>query len=128
MEHSIFIARILSLVYLAIGVGMLLDRNYYRKMMLDWLDNPSAVYLAALIALVVGFLLVTYHNLWVPSWVVIITVLGWMALIKGVCLLAFPRGLLRMTQSLIRNERFIIIEAIGVLILGGVLGYFGFVA
>jgi len=128
METSIFVAKILSLVYLSVGLGLLLNQSFYQKLFKDFMESPSVLYVGAIMALVVGFLLVTYHNIWVVSWVVLITILGWLALIKGIALLVIPNAMLRMTQSLLDKKYYLCIQAIAALILGLILGYYGFVA
>lgn len=128
MELSILVARILALVYIVIGIGVLVDQNYYRKLISDMQNNTSIIYLGGILALVIGFFLVTYHNIWEASWVVIVTVIGWIALIKGVVLLIFPSFMMRLMASIAKMKKFLVIEGISAVILGGILGYFGFIA
>lgn len=42
------------------------------------------------IALVLGLATVLLHNIWVADWRVVITVFGWLSLLKGVVRLGFP--------------------------------------
>lgn len=126
MELSIFIAKIIAVVYLSVGVGMLLNGKYFKKMMNDMMGSPGQIYLGGLMALIAGFLIVTYHNIWVKDWTVIITVLGWMALVKGVTLLAFPKATLEMFKGMMKKWNFSIM-GVFVIILGLILGYFGFI-
>ena len=41
-------------------------------------------------AIIIGVLIIENHNYWEKSWIVIITLIGWMAVIKGIILIAFP--------------------------------------
>jgi len=127
METSIFIAQIISIAYLAIGLGMLLNSAYYKKLF-DAVQDAGIIYLGGIMALVIGFLLVTYHNVWEGSWVVIITIFGWAALLKGVVLLVFPKWMISLTKSMMKCKQIVPTAGIVVLILGAVLGYFGFFA
>ncbi len=126
MELSIFIAKLLAVVYITIGVGMLLNGKYYKQMISDTMGTPGIIYIGGIIALLAGFLMITYHNIWVKDWTVIITVFGWLALVKGVSLLAFPKAFIGFFKGMMGKWNFTVLGAC-VLILGSILGYFGFI-
>ena len=126
METSIFIAKILGLVYLAVGLGMIFSPGYYREKFEEMVKNASFMYLGGLLALVVGFLVITYHNIWENSWVVLVTIIGWLALLKGLLLLIFPRTMINLCMPLVKKDSCLIAKGIIVLILGLIFGYFGF--
>jgi uncharacterized membrane protein len=90
MELSIFIARTLGVIYLTVGIGLFLFREIYVLAFRKILENPGYALLGGFMAIVGGMALVTYHNLWVNDWRVVITIIGWIALIKGVILLLVP--------------------------------------
>lgn len=127
MNLSVFVAQLAAIVYLSIGVGMLLDKKYYKKLLDGVMKDMTALYLGGFMALIVGYALVTYHNDWVKSWEVLVTILGWLALVKGVMFLAFPTTMLDLTKSWV-NGKFLSVYAFGAIVLGLVFGYFGFVA
>ena len=93
-DTSILAARILALVYLSVAIGHFSRKDYFRSILSDFAENSGLVYLGGFMALVVGALLVHAHNLWVSDWRVLITIIGWLALAKGVILIAFP-GLMK---------------------------------
>ena len=68
--------------------------------------------------------MVSYHNLWVNDWRVIITIVGWIALIKGALLLIMP-GYIRTFRGvlLVRYGKYL---TVAILLFGAVLTYFGF--
>lgn len=90
MELSIFIARTLGVIYLSVGIGLFLFREIYVLAFRKILESPGYALLGGFMAIVGGMALITYHNLWVNDWRVIITLIGWVALIKGVILIMFP--------------------------------------
>ena len=114
-----------SVVYLCIGVGMIFNREFYKKMFSDFVGNASMLYLGGVMALVVGFLLVTFHNTWVCSPSTIITVLGWIALIKGVVILVQPKALISLTKALVASDKFMTIEMVLVIAIGLLFSYYG---
>ena len=125
MEFSIFIARVAAVIYLSIGIGLFIDGDYYKKSFDKMLGDPGTMYLGGFIALIIGFLIVSLHNHWVKDWRVLVTLIGWIGLIKGVALLAVPGPMLDFSRKLIKgmNMNFIAVFAIT---FGAVLGYFGF--
>ena len=127
MDLSIFLARIFGVVYLAVGIGTLLSANYYRKAFNDMIRDTGVMYLGGAMALIIGYLMVTYHNIWVKDWSVIITIIGWLALIKGLTMIIFPKKMINLTTSMVKEKSMPIISAV-TLILGVVLAYYGFMA
>ncbi|MFH1284799.1 MAG: hypothetical protein ABIJ26_06685 [Candidatus Margulisiibacteriota bacterium] len=128
MEISVFIAKFFALLFVAIGLGMLIDRVYYHKMTKTIVKAPATIYLGGLLALLIGFILVESHNVWIKDWSVIITVLGWLALVKGVLLLLLPRPMMSLASRLVKGKNAPLVYGIILLVLGLVVGYFGFIA
>ena len=65
MELSILIAKLIGLIYLVIGLGLVINPKYYHKMFDELLSDGALIYLSGIMALVAGFLLVSFHNIWV---------------------------------------------------------------
>ena len=123
MELSILLAKILSLLYLAAAVGALSSGAHYDKVFEDFTKSQGLTFLTGFIGLVSGALMVEYHNVWVKGWPVLITVIGWIALVKGLSLIAFP-GMLPSFKPIFKNTKYF---GFLVLALGLLFGYFGFV-
>ena len=120
------IFQVLSLVYLAVGIGMLINPDFYKKIFQDFIDSPTALYLGGIMALIVGYLLVTFHNVWEMDWHVIITVIGWMALIKGMLILVRPKAMITLTKAIIKKESALKIMSVFVIIVGLLFSFLGF--
>ncbi|MBL7106681.1 MAG: hypothetical protein ISS77_03630 [Phycisphaerae bacterium] len=122
------IFQIFGIVYLAIGLGIIINPNHYRQMLVDFAANRAVMYLGGAMAFVVGFLLITFHNIWTAEWGVIITVIGWLALIKGLFIFLLPKMLMKACSYLEKNTRLLIVESVLIIIFGGLLVYLGFFA
>lgn len=120
------IFQVFSLVYLAIGIGITVNPAFYRKMFADFIENSAILYLGGIMALVVGFLIVAFHNTWVMDLSVIITIIGWMALIKGIVILILPKAMISLSKSIISSPKFMKIEGYIAIIAGLGLSYLGF--
>ena len=125
METSILIARIIAVIYLSMGVGFILNRAYYQKEFEKMIDNSSFMLFGGMMAIVIGSLIIGYHNVWVKNWTILITIIGWISLTKGVILLAFPR-LFHCFRPMVKSKKLNLFMIPGVLILGFVFAYFGF--
>ena len=125
METSIFIARIFGLCYLIIGVGFLFNRKAFQRIMEDFCKNAALGFYGGMLALVVGIVIILTHNVWVANWTVIITIIGWAGLIKGIWMIVFPDTVSRFMQAY-RNKTLMLIHSIAAIALGAVLTYFGF--
>ena len=127
MDTSILIAQIVAIIYLSLGIGLLINPDYYHKAFQDFLENASHIFQGGVIAIVLGMLIVTNHNYWGMEWQVLITLIGWGALVKGSLLLIVPElaaGLDDMVTPTLRNA---IITPL-VIIFGILFTYFGFFA
>ncbi len=128
MGTSIFIARVFGLCYLIIGAGFMFNRKAFMRVMDDFCKNAALVFLSGLFALVVGVVIILTHNVWAANWTVIITIIGWAGLVKGIWLVVFPNTVAAFMQAYQKNEKLLIIHSIAALIFGSVLTFFGFFA
>ena len=126
MEAAIFIARIFGIFYLVVGTGIMLNRRFYRKFMEDYFKNTALVFFSGIFALIGGTVIVLLHNVWVAGWPVIVTIIGWAALIKGVWIIVFPDSVSKFMAAYRENENLLMIHAAAALILGAILTFFGF--
>lgn len=127
MEISILTARILGVIYLSFALGVLLNWDNYKSALLDLLDNSGYMLLAGFMATGLGISLLSVHNIWIDTWHSLITLIGWIATVKGVMLLAFPtKWSIYRPLLMIGYFKWIIILV--TLLLGSVLCYFGFFA
>ncbi|MCF7954735.1 MAG: hypothetical protein K9M75_02925 [Phycisphaerae bacterium] len=120
------IFQIFSVVYLAVGIGMLFSPEFYKKMISDFLDNTAILYMGGIMALVVGLLILMFHNTWTKDFSVIITIIGWLALIKGVIILILPKTMVSLAKTIVNRPNFMKIEAILVIIVGIFFSFLGF--
>lgn len=119
---SNFIAQIISITCLTLAIGTLLSTAHYDKVFKDFEKSPALTYMGGYLTLISGIIIVHYHNVWILDWTVFITLLGWLAIAKGVVLLAFP-GSIHICDPLFKHPRYL---GVATLILGLLFGYFGF--
>jgi uncharacterized protein YjeT (DUF2065 family) len=120
------IFQVFSLVYIAVGIGILLNGQFYRRMFEDFVESPSTLYFGGITALAVGYLILAFHNTWTKDLSVIITIFGWLALVKGIVILIQPEIIIALSKAMVKKESFLKIEAIAVIILGLAFSFLGF--
>jgi len=120
-----FIARIAAIVYLCVGGGALLNKKHFKKMMHEFSHNIDVNYVGALMALIIGAVIVNAYNVWVFNWPIFITLLGWTALFKGVAHLLFPEQNMKLMKRYSKKISPEVIGACAVMI-GLIFGFFGF--
>ena len=120
------ILQIFGIAYLAIGIGIIINPNFYKQLMGDFASNRPAMYIGGFAALAIGFLLITFHNVWVKDWPVIITVFGWLAFIKGLVILVLPKAMMKICNFFKDRKGLLIGEAVFVTIFGALFTYLGF--
>jgi uncharacterized protein YjeT (DUF2065 family) len=120
------IFQVLSLYYIAVGIGILVNTQFYKKVFEEFIERTSILYLGGVMALGVGYLLVAFHNTWTKDLSVIITIVGWLALVKGILIFICPNLMIAVSKAIIGKERNLRIQAIVVIILGVLFSFLGF--
>ena len=128
MQASIFLARLLGPLLLLQGAGLLANPRVFRTIASEVIGSVTLVYLFGLIDLAAGLAIVLTHNVWTANWRVLITLIGWLMLIRGVLRSLIPDTVMGYAKRLIRNERVYLVSGVVLTILGLVLCYFGYVA
>jgi len=125
METSILIAKILATVYLSFSIGLLFSSKYYKEILPKLVDNSSFLILGGFMAIVFGFLILEFHNYWNSDWTIVITIFGWLSLLKGIILIVFPQIFTGYKSIILKadNQKYILMF---ILILGAFFAYFGF--
>ena len=91
MPTSIFLARLLAPVFLAVGIGALLNREGYRKLADEFLRSDALIYLSGLLIMTAGMAVILTHNVWAATGAVLITLLGWLTVIGGALRIVMPQ-------------------------------------
>ena len=122
MGLSILVARILALTYICAGIAAIIGKITFGKIVESFEKSPGLTFVSGFITLIFGMVLVTHHNIWVKHWIVLITIIGWMSLLKGVMLIIFPQYI-SYFKGMYKNNR---VWGIIMLVFGLMFGYFGF--
>ena len=128
MTTSIFLARLLGPFLLAVGVGILINPKPFYTMTSEVVRSVTLVYLFGLLDFAAGLAIVLTHNVWAANWRVLITILGWLMLIRGAVRILAPETIMGFAAKVIGNKQLIPISGIVTGVLGLVFFYFGYMA
>lgn len=92
--------------------------------------DPSLIFLSGILSgillFVAGLAIVRVHNVWVGGWPVLVTVLGWVAIVSGLARMLFPTQLAAIAAAVAQRPGGIIAGAIILLVLGAFLSFKGY--
>ncbi len=129
MELSIFLAKAFGLLMFLVGLGMLFDKKYYDKIFKNFTEGPAHLFVTGFLSLIIGIAIVTYHNIWQGEWwIILITIFGWLSLLKGVMRLLFPKMVMGWITSFMKSKTALLPSAVFALIFGVIFSYYGFFA
>jgi len=126
MAPSRYLAKLIGPVFLAMGLGLLLNGPLFRAMGEQFLASYALIYLSGLLVLPAGLAIVLAHNVWTADWRVLITVLGWLGIVGGALRIMFPQFVVTVGTAMFSQAATPLIAGIGVTALGAVLAFFGY--
>jgi uncharacterized membrane protein len=126
--RTLFLSRLLGLFFLICGLAMLLHKHVYTAALETVSYNPMALRWIAMVITLAGLAMVLAHNVWSKRPVVaIVTLLGWLTLIKGIAYLFLPaRWLGEFFEAVVNCGACLYSVTAFLLVLGAYLTYEGF--
>ena len=128
MDTSIFLAKLIGPLSLALGLGVLFNRAAVRAIFEEFISNRAVLFLAGLVTFPAGLAIVLTHNVWVRDWPVIITIVGWLTALSGAIRIVAPEGAINYGRRAYERPGGPLFGAMVWLALGVVLTFFGYIA
>ena len=123
MELSILVAKIIAVIYISSGIAVLIGQINFNNIAADFDKSPALTFVAGAFGIIIGMVLVEYHNNWVKNWTVLITIISWSFLIGGLIVVVFPKSLSYFSKYYKPSLAW----GICMICFGLLFGYFGFV-
>lgn len=89
--ETIFLAGLWGPALLAFGLGALISRDHYEKLYRHIGQEHLGMLIVGLAGIIIGIAHVMAHNVWVTPVEMIISLLGWLLLLKGAVMTIVPR-------------------------------------
>src|SRR3989338_6571373 len=125
METSIFLAQLMGIFSLVMGFSMLAKQKMLISIFHELSGSRALSYILGTLMFLLGLLVILNHNVWELSPRIIITIIGWVILIEGGSFLFVSKETLRRYLAFLDNRKIYYVIAVGYLILGSYLAYFG---
>jgi len=126
MDTSIFLAQAIGLYFVIAGIAMLVRPRAVHGLIKTLAGNRDVIFATGFIALLIGVPLVLVHNVWDGTWRVIITLLVWLTLIKGVARLFVPNQVVDFAAWIAKRPMLLRAAIWIMVIIGLYLVYIGF--
>jgi hypothetical protein len=89
MDNSLFLAKFWGWYLIIFFLILSFNPKRIKQIFTDLKDEKFLI-ITSFIAIIVGLINILFHNIWEPSWKLIITLIGWMSLFIGLALFIFP--------------------------------------
>ncbi len=125
MNTAAFLAQFWGLSFVILGVLFLMRREVILGYMKSVVSEPGIILIAGYASLSIGLGSILVHNVWSLDWRGIVTLIGWLSLVKWVVVIGFPRT----TKGVInfyKNDKLLSVALFGIIIIGIYLVIRGF--
>jgi hypothetical protein len=128
MKTPLILARIIGPVMVASAASVLLNLHAYPRLVEEFTKSASLCYLGGFMALLMGLVVLQFHHRWELRWPVLITVIGWLCVVKGAVLMIIPGSMLSLLHSLTATSVPLMVASLISLCIGVVLTAKGYVS
>jgi len=126
MALSIFLAKFFGIYFIIVSVVAFARKKELPKISEEICRNKELLFVSGMVTVILGLFFTLIHNVWVNGWPVIITILSWMTLIKGIfLLLGSEKKMLKITKKIVTNNS-IVTSSFVLMVLGLYLSAIGF--
>jgi hypothetical protein len=125
-QLTFYLAKLLGLYFLIIGISIIFKTSHYQKSMKELSTSEALMMLISIMPLVVGLSIILGHNLWVKSWPVIITIIGWLIFLVGLIRLFWYKKVMKIISKKADHKSFLVTMGVIVTLIGAGLTYLGF--
>jgi hypothetical protein len=125
MQPAVFIARLVGPVFVAVGLGILLNGTFYTALILEAVHSPTLIYFSGLLALAPGLAILNVHRTW-NGWPVIVTIVGWLMVIGGAFRLVLPATTATLAGDIYTKPAVLLTIAAVMVVVGAYLCFEGY--
>jgi len=90
MSTTVLVATLLAPLFVLVTLTMFINPDWVGKIAKEYSKSTIMAYVLAVIQVVYGTIIINYHNIWSWDWSLLITILGWGAMIKGALCFLMP--------------------------------------
>ena len=102
----------------------LFNKSYFNAVITDLANSKGLLWVTGFITFVMGTVIVALYNVWSADWRMLVTLLGWLTVIKGAVIMLFPSSMTLLYRRFLSNH-LLTYSGIYALLLGGLLLFLG---
>ena len=121
-----YLAQVWGIFLVLVPLALLINPKYLKRLFIE-AENEATMLFLAMVSLIIGLAMILSYNVWDKNWQVIITILGWLSLAKGLAVLFFPEYIKKYVRKM-ENAPFLPIALVVMIFVGLVITYLGFTA
>ena len=123
MAYSKLIAGYIGPLLVAMGAAMLINRGFFPRMIEQMVNDQGLIFLSGILSLLAGIAIVRVHNVWTGGWRILVTVIGWLAIVGGLVRMWIPQYAAPIAETFAVSGAGLAVGGIVVLGLGAFLSY-----
>jgi hypothetical protein len=114
MTISAAITQVLGIIFAVMGLSVVIDRKNLSAALEKVSQDRGFLWLWGFLILTMGAVIVVMNNMWTSGLPLLITILGWLTVVKGAFLLLLPGPAVSLYQKCNKG---------GVLVFGGIVAF-----
>jgi hypothetical protein len=123
MDTTLFLASAWGIPMAVIALSLLINPKQVKNLF-SLSEDETNVFLCGVLCLIIGVITLLQNNIWVMSWEVIVTILGWIAVTRGVVSIFWTKGMITFCQK-VKNSEYLQYIILAIFFVGLILVYFG---
>lgn len=117
-ETTLVLARILGGYMVITGVALLIHRDMAKELIERLKIDSPLTFTMAILALVMGLVIVSIHNVWTGPVSIVISVIGWLAVIEGLGIMVLRQRYIALVAPLVRPAGAVVAWSVAAILLG----------
>ena len=104
MDISIYLARVFGIYLVVACLAILFNKKHIPKLVHDLSSNLGLIVFSGFIHLFLGLLVVVAHNIWTFDYRGLVTLIGWIGMVKGGVRLLAPTKITRWGEKFANSK------------------------
>lgn len=125
MNPPIILAQVLGIIFTVSGLSLFINKKVVNSVVEGITQNQGLLWLYGFVVLAMGAVIIGLNNFWTSGLRLLITVIGWLAVLKGVFILILPNSAVSFYRKL-NTGSLPLVGGVVAFILGLLLLYKGF--
>lgn len=126
MELTVLLSKIFGVYMIIAGIAVFFNRRHLMVGIIAMAKERFAQLVAGILAVLMGLILVNIHNVWSTAPAAVVSLIGWIALLKGLLYLFLPEAQLAKLVKGLTERAWYTVDGVLALLVGLYLAGFGY--